>query len=387
MMNILEQMTAHDHEQVIAFQNNAVGLRGFLAIHDTTCGPALGGVRIWKYSSEDEALADALRLSRGMTYKAAISELPCGGGKCVILLRDDLKRAEAFEAYGQLVESLHGRFFTGRDVGITDEDLQAIARTTKYVAKEPDPALGDVSEHTAIGVWHGMRACLEFAELLHSAKKTRVAIQGVGSVGMILARLLRREGMELVVADVDGVRAREAAKELGAKVVAPEEVLSTECDVLAPCALGGVMSLETIPRVKARVVCGCANNVLVTPEAGDELARRGILYAPDYLVNAGGLIRGAEFFLMGRTDSRASLERIHDRMLQVLERARERGASTARISDEMAESRLQKSKTFRHLYWGGTASRSFSFPVHWRGARGWLPWISLVNTVLGVARR
>jgi len=355
-MNILEQMAVHDHEQVIAFQNRETGLRGFLAIHDTTLGPALGGVRLWRYASEDEALDDALRLSRGMTYKAAISELPCGGGKAVILLHDGLKRAEAFEAYGQMVESLRGRFFTGRDVGITDEDLAAIARITKYVALEPDPRLGDISEHTAIGVWHGMRACLEFADFARSRKNIRVAIQGVGSVGMTLARILKREGMEMVVADVNGERAKQAATELGARVVPPEEILSVPCDVLAPCALGGAISVKMIPRLQARIVCGCANNVLATPEAGEELARRGILYAPDYLVNAGGLIRGAEYFLLGRADSLASLERIHERMLRVLELARERGASTARVADELAEARLKKGKTFRDLHWGAEAN-------------------------------
>jgi leucine dehydrogenase len=356
-MNILEQMAAQDHEQVIAFQNRAVGLRGILAIHDTTCGPALGGVRIMRYASEDEALNDALRLSRGMTYKAAISELPCGGGKCVILLQDGMKRAEAFEAYGQLVESLHGRFFTGRDVGITDDDLQAIASATKYVAKEPDAALGDVSEHTAIGVWHGMRACLEFAGLLRGGKKIRVAIQGVGSVGLLLARILKREGCELLVADVNAERASEAGKELGARVVAPEEILSVECDVLAPCALGGVLDAATVARVQARIICGCANNQLATPEAGDELARREIVYAPDYLVNAGGLIRGAEYFLLRCADSKPSLARIYDRMLRVLQIAQERRASTARIADELAESRLQRAKTFRDLHWSGAVTK------------------------------
>ena len=355
---MIEQMAGHDHEQVMAFQNRAVGLRGILAIHDTTCGPALGGVRIMRYASEDEALADALRLSRGMTYKAAISELPCGGGKCVILLREEMKRAEAFEAYGQLVESLNGRFFTGRDVGITDEDLQAIARTTKYVAKEPDLALGDISEHTAIGVWHGMRACLEFAGLLKSGKKIRVAIQGVGSVGMLLGRILQREGYELIVADVSAERANEAGKELGARVVTPTEILFAECDVLAPCALGGVLDAETVARVQAQIICGCANNQLATPEAGDELARRGIVYAPDYLVNAGGLIRGAEYFLLHVADSKPSLARIYDRMLRVLQLAKERRASTARMADELAEARLKQAKSFRDLYWGGAASKS-----------------------------
>ncbi len=356
-MNVFEQMAANDHEQVIAFQNNAVGLRGFLAIHDTTLGPALGGVRIWPYASDAEALADALRLARAMTYKASLAELPCGGGKAVIVLHSGLKREEAFEAFGQLVESLRGRFFTGRDVGITDDDLAALGRGTRYVACESSPALGDISEHTAIGVWHGMRACLEFAGL----QKARVAIQGVGSVGMWLARIVKQEGMELVVADLHAGRAQQAARELGARIVAPEEILSAECDVLAPCALGGVISAETLERLRARIVCGSANNILTAPEAGDELARRGILYAPDYLVNAGGLIRGAEFYLLKRADSRASLARIYDRMRRVLELARERRLSTSRIADELAEARLKKPKLYRDLCWGvgpATASRA-----------------------------
>ena len=347
-MNFFEQMAAQDHEQVIAFQNRAVGLRGFLAIHDTTLGPALGGVRIWPYASDAEALADALRLSRAMTYKASLAELPCGGGKGVVVLHDGLRRAEAFEAFGQLVESLRGRFFTGRDVGITDEDLIALGRGTRYVACESSPALGDISEHTAVGVWHGMRACLEFA----GVRKARVAVQGVGSVGLWLVRILKREGMELVVADVDSARAEHAGRELGARVVAAEEILSADCDVLAPCALGGVISAETLPRIRARIVCGSANNVLAAPEADDALARRGILYAPDYLVNAGGLIRGAEFYLLGRTDSRASLARIYDRMRRVLELARERGTPTARVADELAEGRLKRPKTYSDLCWG-----------------------------------
>ncbi len=365
-MNIFEQMAAQDHEQVIAFQNRATGLRGFLAIHDTTLGPALGGVRLWRYADDAEALADALRLSRAMTYKASLAELPCGGGKAVIPMHDALKRAEAFEALGQVIQSLRGRFFTARDVGITDDDLGSIACTTRYVAREPSPELGDISEHTALGVWHGMRACLEFARL----KKARVAVQGVGSVGMWLARILRGEGMELVLADLDPERAQKAARELGAEVVPPERILETRCDVLAPCALGGVVSRETIPRIQARIICGSANNILAAPDSrpagrtgsgegfaagpgpGDELARRGILYAPDYLVNAGGLIRGAEFYLLKRADSHDSLARIYDRMWRVLELSRERALSTARIADEMAEARLKRPKIFRDLFWG-----------------------------------
>ena len=346
-MDIFKQMAAHDHEQVIAFQNNATGLRGFLAIHDTTLGPALGGVRIWPYASDEEALADALRLSRAMTYKASLAELPCGGGKTTLVLHDGLKRAEAFEALGRLIESLNGRYFTARDVGITDADLAAIACTTRYVAREPSPELGDINEHTAIGVWHGLRACLEITGL----KRARVAIQGVGSVGLWLARILHREGMELIVADVNAARAAEGGRELGARVVAPQEILTAECDVLAPCALGGVLTTENAASIRACIVCGSANNILASPEAADALAARGILYAPDYLVNAGGLIRGAEFYLLGRTDSHPSLTRIYDRMLRVARLATERGISTARIADELAEARLRRPKTLRDLTW------------------------------------
>ncbi|MFQ5777788.1 MAG: Glu/Leu/Phe/Val dehydrogenase dimerization domain-containing protein [Terriglobia bacterium] len=349
-MNILEQLAAQDHEQVIAFQNRATGLRGFLALHDTTRGPALGGVRLWPYSSEEEALADALQLARAMTYKAALAELPCGGGKAVLLAHAGLKRAEAFEAFGHLVESLHGRFFTGCDLGTDEDDLQAVRRVTSHVACAPAPGLGDLAEHTAQGLWHGLRACLEFAGL----GTARVAIQGVGSVGLALGQLLKREELEITVADADAARARRAQQELGARLAPPDEILTTPCEVLAPCALGGVLNAEMVPRLRARIVCGSANNILATPETGDELARRGILYAPDYLVNAGGLIRGAEFYLLKRADSAPSLARIYDRMRRVLEIARERGVSTARVADELAEARFKKPKTYRELSWDAT---------------------------------
>jgi leucine dehydrogenase len=350
-MNLLEEMAAHDHEQVIAFQNDATGLRGFLAIHDTTLGPATGGIRIWQYASEEEALRDVLRLSRAMTYKAALAELPCGGGKAVIVQHAGLKRAAAFEGFGALVESLHGRFFTGPDVGVTDDDLAAAGGATRFIACESSPELGDISEQTAIGIWHGMRACLESAGI----RRARVALQGVGSVGMSLGRILKREGMELLVADVNATRASEAAREFGAQVVAPDEILFVECDVLAPCALGGVINRETIPRLRTRIICGSANNVLDSPEDAEALERRGILFAPDYLVNAGGLIRGVEFYLLGRRDSSASLARIHERMHRVIEVARELKVPTARVADELAEARWKKPrnepKTFRHLTW------------------------------------
>lgn len=339
-MKILEAIAAQGHEQVIAFQDPPSGLRGFLAIHDTTLGPALGGTRLWSYISEEEALEDALRLSRAMTYKAALAELPAGGGKAVILAHPGLSRAAAFEAYGRVVENLGGRFFTGPDAGVTEDDLAAIRRSTNFVACESSPGLGDLNQITATGVWHGMRACLEAAGL----QRARVAIQGVGHVGMALARILKREGMELIVADIDPQRAARAGEEFGAEVVPPDDILTVKCDVLAPCALGEVISAESAGQIRARIVCGSANNILASPDAGDALARRGILLGPDYLVNAGGLIRGAEFHLLKRADSSDSLQKIYDRTRRVLALARERGVSPARIADELAEARLQQAK-------------------------------------------
>jgi len=346
-MALLESMIAQDCEQVIAFQNRACGLRGFLAIHDTTLGPALGGIRLWKYATEGDALADALRLARAMTLKNALAELPAGGGKTVLLDRPDLRREEAFEALGCLIESLGGRYLSGPDVGVGAADLESVGRRTRHVALESAAGLGDISEMTAIGVWHGLRACLDFAGL----RRARVAIQGVGNVGRWLGRILHREGMELVVADVDPERARDAAAELGARIVAPDEILTVEADVVAPCALGGVIDRDVAGRLQASVVCGSANNVLASPEVADDLARRGILYAPDYLVNAGGVIRGAEYYLLGRADSLPSLARIYDRMKNVLSLASDRGVSTAVVAVELARSRLSPSKTFPQLTW------------------------------------
>jgi len=342
-MNLLEQMTAGGHEQVLAFQNPASGLRGFLAIHDTTLGPAHGGTRCWRYEREEDALADALRLSRAMTYKAALAEVAGGGGKAVILNHSELKRREAFEAYGAIVESLHGRFFTGPDAGVTEDDLASIRKTTRFVACASSPELGDLNHFTASGVWHGMRACLEFAGL----KRARVAVQGVGHVGMALARILKQEGVELLVADSDAGRAEQAGSELGARVLPPDEILTAFCDVFAPCALGGILNPDTVGLLQARIVCGAANNVLSAPEVAEELARRGILYAPDYLVNAGALIRGAEFYLQKRKDSTDSVERIYARTRHILELARERQLPPACIADQLAEARVREARAAR----------------------------------------
>ena len=337
-MSLLAALEKQGHEQVIAFRDGRSGLRGFLAIHSTALGPAFGGVRIMAYRREQDALADALRLSRGMTYKCALAGLPAGGGKAVILDHARLARKEAFEAYGRLVQSLGGRFFTGGDVGIRPADLACVRRTTSYVACESSHALGDINQHTALGVWHALRGCLEFIGMKPAG--ARIAIQGVGNVGAWLARILAREGCVLVVADRDLDLARRVADAVGARVVPAARLLATECDVLAPCALGGVLNARTIPALRCRIVCGAANNQLATPADGDRLARRGILYAPDYLANVGGVLRGVEFYLLGKKDSRESLERQRDRMLGIAREAAAARRSTARVADAMAEARL-----------------------------------------------
>ena len=338
-MKLLEAIAGQGHEQVIAFQDGPSRLRGFLAIHSTRRGPALGGVRVMRYAREQDALADTLRLSRAMTLKCALAELPAGGGKAVLVDHAGLARRAAFEAFGRLVESLGGRFSTGPDVGIRAADLEAIARSTSHVARAHDARLGDVAQHTAMGVSHALRACLEWRGI--APRGARVVIQGVGHVGAWLARVLAAVGCDLAVADTDPARARRVALAVGARVLPAAQALFAECDALAPCALGGVLDARTIPRLRTRIVCGAANNQLETPADGDRLARRGILYAPDFLANAGGVIRGAEYQLLRRAASWKSLERIHDRMLEVARRAEREHCSTAQVAESLAWSRVR----------------------------------------------
>ncbi len=342
-MTELTNIRVEGYERVIRFRNGSNGLRGYLTLHDTSVGPACGGIRLWPYTTEDAALADALRLARAMTYKAVTAELPCGGGKAVVELHSGMKRREAFESLGEIVDGLRGKFLTGPDAGVTEADLAAAASKSRYVMHETTPGVGDLSHYTALGVWHGLRACLEFAGM----SKARVAVQGVGSVGIALARMLREQGMELVIADINAGRAEQAARELGTTIVAPEGIISAPCEVLAPCALGGVVNAETVDRIQARIICGSANNILADDAAGDALARHGILYAPDYLVNAGALIRGVDFGVHKAPNSFASVARIYDRMRRVIELAVERHLPTARIADELAEEGLQKRRARR----------------------------------------
>lgn len=289
------------HESVTYFSDAASGLRGILAIHSTQLGPALGGCRAWFYDNDEAALQDALRLSRGMSYKNAVAGLPLGGGKAVIIRKPGETVTEAqFEAFGRVVERLHGRYITAEDVGVSVADMSCVARSTSYVSGLPSrgkAAGGDPSPKTAYGVYCGILAAIQARLSTRNVKGLRVAVQGLGSVGRHLCERLHTEGAKLVVADINNAACQMAQQQFGAKVVAIDEILFQNVDVVSPCALGGILNAKSIPKIRAPIIAGGANNQLATPEDGELLRKRHILYAPDYVINAGGIICAAAEYL------------------------------------------------------------------------------------------
>lgn len=350
-MTSLEQIEADGHERVTICHDPHTGLHAIIAIHSTKRGPALGGVRMWPYPSMEEGLRDVLRLSKAMTFKAAVSRLPFGGGKAVIMgdpARQ--KRPALLTAFGRLLDSLGGRYITAQDVGMTVADMERIRRVTPYVTGTAvgRGGSGDPSEMTAIGVVHGMRAVVEELDGASGGparlQGVRVAIQGLGKVGYRLAALLHQEGADLILTDLRHARADRAGREFGAKVVGEDEIFEATCDLLAPCALGGILNSKTIPRLRCRAVAGSANNQLAEPEDGERLQERGILYAPDFVINAGGLINIAVGFGRGGYD-RAKAERrtrtISSSLKQVFRIAKARGCPTATAAERLGEARLR----------------------------------------------
>ena len=330
-----------DHELVAFGSDPASGLKCIVAIHNTRLGPALGGCRMWDYASDDEALADALRLARGMTYKAAIAGLPVGGGKAVILgdARRD-KSADLMRAFGRFIDSLGGRYITAEDVGTTAADMDIIAAQTRFV-RGTSGGSGNPSPMTALGVYMAIRAAVE-----HGLGRTElcgvgVAVQGLGSVGYALCRHLAEAGARLFVTDIDEGAVGRATAEFGATPVAPDAIYGIEADVFAPCALGAVLNDGTIPLLHARVVAGAANNQLAEARHGAELKRRGILYTPDYVANAGGLIDVAHDGPGHDADAvRRMTEGIYGTVKRILARARAEDAPTNEVSDRIAEERI-----------------------------------------------
>jgi leucine dehydrogenase len=337
-MRITELHPAADHELVLMGEEERAGYRAIIAIHSSRLGPAVGGTRLWRYASPDAALTDALRLARGMSYKNAIAGLPMGGGKSVIMADGDAaSREQLFVAHGRFVESLNGRYITAEDVGTSHRDMATVKRETRYVAGLRDP-----SPVTSHGVLRALRAAARHRWGSEDLTGRTVALQGCGNVGSALARALAAAGARLVVSDVDSEAGRRCAAETGASTVAPDAIYDVPADVFAPCALGGVLDDRTIPRLRCEIVVGAANNQLAVPADADRLAARDILYVPDYVANAGGVIDGARD-ICGWSDARvgAAVEAIYDTTRDILQRAEAAGVTPAAAADRQAEAALQ----------------------------------------------
>ncbi len=351
-MELLQRMGDGGHEQVALFSDPGSGLKAIIAIHDTTLGPACGGTRMWPYESEAEALTDALRLSQAMTYKSAAAGLHLGGGKGVIIADPRSEKSEAMmRAYGRFVDTLGGRYLTTTDVGTTGRDLEYVRQETKHVTGLAFSlgGSGDTSLMTGLGLYAGMRACAEEVWGNAGLRGKTVAVQGFGKVAGHLCEILMEEDARIVVTDVfDG--ALDHARDLGLEVTPPDSIFDMDCDIFAPCALGGVLNPQTIPQLRCRVVAGGANNQLLSEADGEELHRRGILYAPDYIVNAGGIINvEAELGAAGYSPERAreKTERIHEIMGRVIRISQAQEISTAAAADHLAEERLNSVRRIR----------------------------------------
>ena len=353
-MEILGQMAAEGHEQLVMMSDPGTGLKAIIAIHDTTLGPACGGTRIWPYESEQEALWDALRLSRAMTYKSAAADLPLGGGKAVIIADSHTQKSEGMlRAFGRFVDSLGGRYLTTTDVGSTGRDLEYVHQETDHVVGLPTTmgGSGDTSVMTGLGLYMGMKAGARAAWGSDSLNGKTVAMQGFGKVAFNTAHHLLKEDARLVVTDVYP-GALDRARELGIKVVGPDAIYDADCDIFSPCALGGVLNSDTIPRLKCRVVAGGANNQLLTDADGEELDRRGIVYAPDYIVNSGGIIN-VEAELGGHYSperAREKTERIYEITGRVIDMARREEIPTYRGADRLAEERLASVRRIKPMH-------------------------------------
>jgi leucine dehydrogenase len=322
-------------------------LHAIVAIHNLNRGPAIGGCRFIEYDTTDDALRDAMRLARGMTYKAAISGLDHGGGKAVIVRPpdlDDAQREKLFDVYGEFVDSLNGNYITCEDSGTTVGDMNVVKGQTDHVLgySPDDGSSGDPSPVTAYGVRRGIQAAAKHRWDRDDLEGLHVAIQGVGSVGYYLARELDELGAELTVTDIDEEDVQRCVEEFGAERVAPESIFDVDCDIFAPCALGAILNDDTIPRLKCEIVAGASNNQLAKPHHGAQLMERGILYAPDYAINAGGLINVAqEFEGYDREAAMTKTKKIYDTMLAIFERAERDGRPTHQVADEIAEERFR----------------------------------------------
>ncbi|MDN4074684.1 branched-chain amino acid dehydrogenase [Fictibacillus terranigra] len=353
-MELFKYMETYDYEQVAVCQDKQSGLKAIVVIHDTTLGPALGGTRMWTYNSEEEAFEDALRLARGMTYKNAAAGLNLGGGKTVIIgdPKKD-KNEEMFRAFGRYIQGLNGRYITAEDVGTTVEDMDIIYQETPFVTGV-SPAFGssgNPSPVTAYGVYRGMKAAAKEAFGTDSLEGKVIAVQGVGHVAYNLCRHLNEEGAQLIVTDINKEAVDRVVEEFGAKAVNPDEIYGVECDIFAPCALGAIINDQTIGEIKAKVIAGAANNQLRETRHGDAIHEMGIVYAPDYVINAGGVINVADE-LNGYNHDRAmkKVETIYDNIAKVIEISKRDGIPTYLAADRLAEERIERIRNSRSQF-------------------------------------
>lgn len=355
-MQTLEKMYSMGHEEVVFFQDKTCGLKAIVAIHDTTLGPALGGTRLWPYATEEEALIDVLRLSKGMTYKNAISGLNLGGGKAVIIADPKTKSEALFRSFGRFIESLNGRYITAEDVNTSVDDIEHIFTETNHVTgvAQTNGGSGNPSPYTALGVFRGIEASVTKAFGTRSLKGKTVAIQGVGAVGFELAKLLNEAGVNLVYTDVNEKNLQRMKEALpNSKFVSPNEIVGVSCDVFSPCALGASINDETIPQLKAKIVCGAANNQLKEDRHGLILKEKGVLYAPDYLVNAGGVMNvSIEFEGWADSKSRRMIDTIYDKTLEVFRISDEQQIPVNKAADVMAEKRIESMRNIKNGYLG-----------------------------------
>ncbi|MEH7502326.1 branched-chain amino acid dehydrogenase [Neobacillus drentensis] len=353
-MEIFKYLEQYDYEQVVFCQDKQSGLKAIIAIHDTTLGPALGGTRMWTYASEEAAIEDALRLAKGMTYKNAAAGLNLGGGKTVIIGDPRKDKNEAmFRAFGRYIQGLNGRYITAEDVGTTVADMDLIHEETDFVTGI-SPAFGssgNPSPVTAFGVYRGMKAAAKEAFGTDSLEGKVVAVQGVGNVAYTLCQYLHEEGAQLIVTDINKEAVNRAVEEFGALAVDPDEIYGVECDIYAPCALGATINDETIPQLKARVIAGSANNQLKDTRHGDIIHEMGIVYAPDYVINAGGVINVADE-LYGYNQERAmkKVEQLYGTIEKVIEISKRDGIPTYVAADRMAEERIARIRNSRSQF-------------------------------------
>lgn len=341
-MKIFDTIAGMGHEQLVLCQDSASGYRGIIAVHSTVLGPALGGTRFWSYASDEEAIVDALRLARGMTYKNAVAGLNLGGGKSVIIGDNKTTDREMiFRAHGRFVESLGGRYITAEDVGTSTADMDYVHMETKNVSGLAGRS-GDPSPVTAHGVFRAIQASAKERWGADDLTNKTISIQGCGHVGYYLAKELHEAGAKLVVTDIDAERVKRVANEFGAKAVGAEEIYGVQADIFAPCALGAIINDKTIPQLKVEIVSGAANNVLLEERHGDELEARKILYAPDYVANAGGVIN-VYSELAGWTSARAfrKADEIYDTILKVFAIAKADKIPTYLAADRLAEQRIR----------------------------------------------